>query len=162
MSAMTTARHPRFPSFLNFLLWYLGWLFLLLAAVNMILTLVTDFVVADRQSFVSVVLAWSIPAYLLLTGALALLTTTICKVSTGQGLIGWGNGYVVVLVTNSLSAFLVRYLPPDAVSSKAVFAFLHWKSCIVDTVIAAGLITGNLHRRRRAHARAAVDPTIFD
>lgn len=151
-------------AFLNFVSWYLGWVFLLQVIETMGLTLATDYIVTDVQSFVAVFTAWSGYAYILATLGLLLITAMICKMNAAQAAAGWGIGFVASLVVNLFVAPIDQFLPPYPLANSIVRAFMHWEHCIIYTLIAAALITGNFYRlrRRRAHATAVATPTVFD
>ena len=152
--------------FLNFISWYLGWMFLLQTAETLVLTLMTDYVVTDVPSFVAVVTAWIGFLYPLITAVLASITAKACKMRplSAHAFLGWAIGFVASLVVNLFAASIDQHLPPYPLNNSIVRAFMHWESCIIYTLIAAALITGNFYRlrRRRAHATAAATPTVFD
>jgi hypothetical protein len=143
---MNAARHPRLRSFLNFVLWYLGCLFMLFGIL--------------AAGIVSLPTLNAVFVYSIIVGSLILVIMVArrCKVGFWAGVAAWVIGCAAMLLVIVIPTLILLYINNAKVAEVSdQFAF------ILFLFIGAALLLNRwLARRHRAKTENAASAAVFD
>jgi hypothetical protein len=155
MSAVTGARHPRLRSFLNFLLWYLGSVFVFLGLLVVGTSLVPNLSSSPRP----------LTGYGIIFGDVILVTIVAvrCKAGFWAAVTACVIGFAAMSLYLVISALIHIYLRNAKLVDTATLMKADQFAVVGCLVIGAALLLNRwFARRRRIAVEAATTAAVFD